>query len=116
MGFDVLFVDDDLVWWRSIEHLLATGDAADADIVMQDDGSRRHDFAPGFGNTGKGSKLPVCLYLVRHNPRSLYFMRTMLQSYDSIVNRATHQGVFDTLLDEHVVNTGLKSVTLHEDD
>ncbi|CAM9217014.1 unnamed protein product, partial [Phaeothamnion confervicola] len=113
MGFDVLFVDDDLVWWRSIEHLLATGDAAGADVVIQDDGSRRNDFSPTYGNTGK---LLAVVLLAFGNPRTLYFMRELAFSYDMVYYRGTHQGVFDTLLDEHLSRTGLTSVTLPEAD
>ena len=67
LGYDVLFQDADLVWfrppWEAFED-------PDVDGFFMDDGARSERFAPLYANSG--------FYFLRSNPVVNHFMQTVL--------------------------------------
>jgi hypothetical protein len=53
MGYDVLFQDVDLVWYKDPLPYFATPDLQQWDVLFQDDGARTARYAPYSPNTGK---------------------------------------------------------------
>jgi hypothetical protein len=97
LGYDVLFQDADLVWFKDPWHVFS--DPA-VDGYFMDDGSRSERFSPLYTNSG--------FYYLRSNPRVIHFMQTLLFSYDMIVQYASHQTIFIQTLQEHVSRNGLR--------
>lgn len=90
LGYDVLFQDADLVWWKSPWRFFAR--RPDLDTFWMDDGARTSRFAPHFPNTG--------FYLIRANPRTQLFNRHLLGTYSSVIAWQSHQAVVSQLLAE----------------
>lgn len=89
-GFDFLFQDADVVWFRSPLEYFAT--ASRADVYFSDNGLRTMRSAPTFANSG--------VYFVRSNPRSRRFLQSVLLAYDSTALTGSHQAVFNEKLAE----------------
>jgi Nucleotide-diphospho-sugar transferase len=103
LGYDYLFQDIDMVWYRhplDYFHQQPNMPFPDKDIYMQEDGNRAEFYAPYSGNTG--------FYYVRNNDRTLHFMNQFLLSGDLILATATHQAPFLSVLSEHASLHGLK--------
>ena len=106
MGYDVLFQDVDVVWWKNPLEVFHDKKSKlfDFDILFQDDGARTVRFAPYSGNTG--------FYYVRHNKRTQYLFTQLLYNGDLIKETNSHQQALTALLNEHSSLTGLKVKTL----
>jgi len=106
MGYDVLFQDVDVVWYKNPLSVFHNKESKlyDFDILFQDDGARPQRFAPYSGNTG--------FYYVRHNKETQYLFTHLLYSGDLIEEVNSHQQVLTALLTEHSSLTGLKVKTL----
>ena len=102
LGYDVLFQDADVVWYK--DPLLYFRDASlpTFDVYAQDDGSRQERYAPYSANSG--------FYYVRSNAKTQHLFRQFLYSSDLIDAWNSHQQVFIALLAEHssVMGLGVK--------
>lgn len=67
LGYDVLFQDADLVWFKSPWEVF---DDPSFDAYCMDDGARSERFSPLYANSG--------FYYLRANPRIVHFMQTLL--------------------------------------
>ncbi len=101
LGYDVLFQDLDVVWYKHPLDFFG-GEIkayADRDIILQDDGSRSPRFSPSFANSG--------FYFVRNNARTRYLFVSMLYSMGLVLESGSHQKVLIALMNEHSSNYGL---------
>ena len=96
LGYDVLFMDADVVWFGDPWEALY---AHDADSVWMDDGARTPRFAPFFANTG--------FFLLKSTWRSETLMAQLLISYDVVVAWQSHQAVTNQFLAEAHSQAGL---------
>ena len=90
LGYDLLFQDADLYWWREPWSFFAT--RPDIDTFWMDDGARTSRFAPLYPNTG--------YYLIRHNPRTALLCETLVGMYDVVLAWQSHQAVVSQVLGE----------------
>jgi hypothetical protein len=109
-GYDVLFQDADVIWWRDprqvfyTQHDLRQGEGQDHldakidshsgneetddsdelyDAYFQNDGARSQRYSPFSANTG--------FYFLRSNPKTRYLMYDLLGSYNLISQWHSHQ-------------------------
>lgn len=107
IGYDVLFMDVDLVWYKDPLELFHNDESLqEFDLIFQDDGSRSIRYAPFCANTG--------FYFVRHNPRTRYLFTALLYSGDVIKESKSHQQALSALLSEHSSLYGLKVKTIED--
>ena len=90
LGYDLLFQDADLYWWRQPWDYFA--DRPDIDTFWMDDGARTSRFAPHFPNTG--------YYLLRANVRTALLAEALLGMYDVVLAWQSHQAVVSQVLGE----------------
>ena len=90
LGYDLLFQDADLYWWRHPWDYFAA--RPDVDTFWMDDGARTARFAPHFPNTG--------YYLIRYNKRTAIFAETLVGMYDVVLAWQSHQAVVSQVLAE----------------
>jgi len=109
LGFDVLFQDVDVVWYRDPLEFFhnSSHNWHDFDIYFQDDGNHALYYAPYSANTG--------FYYVRHNERTEYFFNAFLLAGDLVLSTHSHQVALITLLNEHSSMYGLKVKILPRD-
>ena len=88
-GFDVLFQDADMVWYRDPLPLL---EADPTDVLFMDDGARTTRFTPYFVNSG--------FYFLRRNPRTQQLMERMLRSAEELGVTHSHQSTLTRYLTE----------------
>ncbi|KAL7580269.1 hypothetical protein ACA910_013003 [Epithemia clementina (nom. ined.)] len=102
LGYDVLFQDVDVVWYRNPIHYFHDENALDAsfDVYFQDDGNHALYYAPYSANTG--------FYYVRSNERTLHFLNSFLMAGDLVLQSRSHQIPLVALLQEHASMYGLK--------
>mmetsp|Transcript_23881 Transcript_23881/g.24340 ORF Transcript_23881/g.24340 Transcript_23881/m.24340 type:complete len:235 (+) Transcript_23881:648-1352(+) len=102
MGFDVLFQDVDIVWYKDPVPFFQSSSSgmSDFDVILQDDGARSLRYAPFFGNSG--------FYFIRRNPKTHHLFSTLLYHGSEIVAWQSHQQVLGTLLTEHASLFGLR--------
>lgn len=99
LGYDVLFQDVDVVWYRDpIDYF--EQDTSDFDLFFQDDGNHAIYYAPYSANTG--------FYFVRNNQRTQHFFNTFLLSGDLILSTKSHQVPLIALLGEHASLYGIR--------
>jgi hypothetical protein len=79
-GYDVLFQDADLVWFKDpIPYLRSLPN----DIIFMDDGARTPRYTPYFMNSG--------FYYMKYNEKTQYFMERLLKSCSEIASTHSHQ-------------------------
>lgn len=102
LGYDVLFQDVDVVWYKNPLTWFhnSTSPFRDFDILFQDDGNHALCYAPYSANTG--------FYYIRHNERTRHFLNCMLMAGDVIMSTHSHQHALAILLSEHTSTYGLK--------
>ena len=100
LGYDVLFQDADVVWYKNPLDYFHDKSLTPFDIYFQDDGSRAERYAPYSANSG--------FYFVRSNAKTRHFFRHFLYSSDLIDAWSSHQQVMIALLAEHSSLMGLK--------
>jgi len=111
LGYDVLFQDVDIVWYRNpVKSFFsnATGPSAGFDVLFQDDGARSLRYAPYSANSG--------FYYVRFNDRTRYLFVNLLYYGDVIIATKSHQQALSALLTEHASLFGLRVKTLSSED
>jgi len=99
LGYDLLFQDADVVWYKNPLDYFHDRSLPEFDIYFQDDGSRQERYAPYSANTG--------FYYVRSNDRTRHLFRHFLYSADLINVWSSHQQVLIALLAEHNSLMGL---------
>lgn len=106
MGYDVLFQDVDLVWYKNPLPYFHDKEnpVHNFDILFQDDGARSLRYAPYSANTG--------FYYVRNNDKTKFLFRSLLFLGDMVLSMTSHQQALAALLDEHSSLTGLRVKTL----
>jgi Nucleotide-diphospho-sugar transferase len=109
LGYDLLFQDLDLVWYKDpIQYFLKHKDMAKFDMFFQYDGDHHPiRFAPWAANTG--------FYFVKHNQRTAHFFDVFVRMGDYILFDKSHQAAFSTLANEHASLHGLRVKVLAED-
>lgn len=100
LGYNLLFQDVDLVWYRHPLEFFENGSAGDFDVYFQDDGAHSQRYAPYSANSG--------FYYVRHNDRTQFFLTALLHSGDLVIRTDSHQQALIALLAEHASLYGLK--------
>eukprot|EP00591_Stephanopyxis_turris_P009357 CAMPEP_0195515512 /NCGR_PEP_ID=MMETSP0794_2-20130614/6554_1 /TAXON_ID=515487 /ORGANISM="Stephanopyxis turris, Strain CCMP 815" /LENGTH=544 /DNA_ID=CAMNT_0040643943 /DNA_START=219 /DNA_END=1853 /DNA_ORIENTATION=+ len=102
MGYDVLFQDVDMHWYKNPLEAFheELSPLHDFDILFQDDGARSLRYAPYCANSG--------FYYVRHNPKTRYLFISLLLQSDQIIAHHSHQQILSTMLTEHASLYGLK--------
>jgi hypothetical protein len=91
LGYNVLFQDADLVWFKDPFPFLRT---QKSDSLWMDDGARSERYSPLYGNSG--------FYYLKNNPRTVIFMQNMLVSFNIIWNTGSHQEVLTQILNDHI--------------
>jgi len=99
LGYDLLFQDADVVWYKNPLDYFHDESLAKFDIYFQDDGSRQERYAPYSANSG--------FYFVRSNDKTRHLFRHFLYSGDLIDAWSSHQQVLIALLSEHSSVMGL---------
>lgn len=97
LGYDLLFQDADLYWWRDPWAYFAA--RPDVETFWMDDGARTVRFAPAFPNTG--------YYAVRATDRTAKFLGEVLMLYEFVLLRSSQQVVVTEVLAEHHARYGL---------
>jgi hypothetical protein len=110
LGFDFLFQDADIVWYRNpLGYFLGDDSVVKPyDVFFQDDGGHSLRYAPYSANSG--------FYFVRYNKRTVHFLTSLLMSGDLIIATNSHQQAVITLLNEHVSLFALKVKVLSRDE
>jgi len=106
LGYDVLFQDVDIVWYKNPLDVFHddTSELSDFDLLFQDDGARSIRYAPYSANSG--------FYYVRHNKRTRYLFTSLLYSSDLIAALHSHQQVLTAFITEHSSLFGTRVKTL----
>ncbi len=99
LGYDLLFQDVDLVWFKPPLDFFQDKTVPVFDMYFQDDGNRQLRFAPYSANSG--------FYFVRSNEKTRHLFRHFLYSGDLITAWNSHQAVLIALMSEHSSLTGL---------
>mmetsp|Transcript_20280 Transcript_20280/g.41434 ORF Transcript_20280/g.41434 Transcript_20280/m.41434 type:complete len:652 (-) Transcript_20280:1308-3263(-) len=99
LGYDLLFSDVDVVWYRNPVDYFHERSLDGFDVFFQDDGSRQERYAPYSANSG--------FYYVRSNQKTKHLFRSLLYASDLINAWYSHQQVLIALLTEHNSLLGL---------
>jgi hypothetical protein len=111
LGYDFLFQDVDIVWFKNpLDYFLPGGANAgdlDFDVFFQDDGGHSIRYAPYSANSG--------FYFVKYNGRTRHFLTSVLMAGDLIIKTHSHQQALIAVLSEHVSLFGLKAKVFARD-
>jgi hypothetical protein len=108
MGYDLLFQDIDLVWYKNPLGYFKNIAPQNFDMYFQHDGYHHPErFAPLAANTG--------FYYVRHNSRTEHFFSVFVRMGDLVLFDKSHQAAFSTLANEHMSLRGLRVKVLAND-
>lgn len=101
LGYDLLFQDVDLVWYKNpLEYFHDPNNKfKDFDMYFQDDGAHSTRYAPLSANSG--------FYYVRNNARTRYLFTSLLYAGDQILQSKSHQEALVQLMNEHTSLFGL---------
>jgi hypothetical protein len=101
MGYDLLFQDLDIVWYKNPLEYFKTTAPQNFDMYFQHDGNHHPErFAPLAANTG--------FYYVRHNERTEHFFSVFVRMGDLVIFDKSHQAAMSTLANEHMSLRGLR--------
>ena len=99
LGYNVLFQDVDVVWYKNPLYFLQTS-YSDFDVLFQEDGAQSVRYAPYSANSG--------FYFIRYNEKTCHLLTRMLFAGDTIMTSGSHQQALNTLLSEHASLYGLR--------
>ncbi|KAL3922072.1 MAG: hypothetical protein SGILL_002402 [Bacillariaceae sp.] len=99
-GYNVLFQDVDVLWFKNPLTYLQSPELEEWDMVFQDDGSRQTRFRPYSANSG--------FYFVRNNEITRFFFSTLLRMGDVMTTDGSHQTVLVSLINEFASWKGLR--------
>ncbi len=109
LGYDVLFQDVDIVWYKHPLSLFHNNSFhPDRDIIFQDDGARSARFSPSSANSG--------FYYARSNERTRYLFTSLFYTTDLILQSGSHQQVLIALMNEHSSKYALRIKILSKED
>lgn len=102
LGYDLLFQDVDVVWYKNPLTFFhnKSNEYVDFDIYFQDDGAHSSRYAPLSANSG--------FYYARYNQRTRYLFASLLYAGDIIIESDSHQQVLIQLMNEHSSLFGLR--------
>jgi len=111
LGYNVLFQDVDIVWYKDPlpwfrDDIQKSGDYP-WDAYFQDDGAHTVRYAPYSANSG--------FYYVRSNERTRYLFTSLLYSGDLIRAFDSHQQTLISIINEHSSLFGLRVKVLNRD-
>jgi hypothetical protein len=107
LGYDFLFQDVDIVWYRNPP--LDKFRNSNYDMIFQHDGHYLQErFQPMMANSG--------FYFVRANARTKYFFALFIRMGDLVLQQQSHQAALSTLLNEQMSLRGLRVKVLLEDE
>jgi hypothetical protein len=115
-GFNILFQDVDLVWFRdpfpffhellSTDHDTYKGQGVrPLDALLSDDGQRSLRYTPFFANSG--------FYYLRSNPEMINFAWSVMTSFPMIQRLGSQQNMYTMRLLESMTNFGIRSLFLN---
>jgi hypothetical protein len=107
LGFDILFQDVDIVWYKNPLEYFHNASVQQYDMIFQDDGGHSIRFAPYSANSG--------FYYVKNTKSTRYFLTSLLMAGDLVSYWGSHQQVMIALLGEHVSMYSLKVKVLNRD-
>mmetsp|Transcript_26431 Transcript_26431/g.54489 ORF Transcript_26431/g.54489 Transcript_26431/m.54489 type:complete len:675 (+) Transcript_26431:140-2164(+) len=114
LGYDILFQDVDIVWYKSPLLFFHSHDGVgkrlvdEYDIIFQHDGSPQQRYAPYSANSG--------FFFVKSNSKTKYLLTSMLYHGDLVRKTSSHQQVFNHLLLEHSSLMGLRVKVMDQHD
>jgi len=108
LGYDLLFMDVDMIWFRDPLQYFLKQAKPGYDIYFQHDGDHHPDkFAPMAANTG--------VFYSRNNNRTRYFWSSLVKAGDVVLYTHSHQAAVSTLMNEHMNLRGLRAQVLADD-
>jgi hypothetical protein len=109
LGYDLLFQDLDVVWYRNPMELLQNKNSPlyNYDVIIQDDGNPLPIYLPYRGCAG--------FYFVRSNKKTKNWLMSYIFSLDRIRDKHNDQGLFNTVLAHHRSMTGMRVKVLNPD-
>jgi Nucleotide-diphospho-sugar transferase len=110
LGVDMLFQDVDIVWYKDPMDMFHDKKSPIYfyDMYYQDDGSHSTRYAPYAPNSG--------FYYIRHNPKTVHFLTSLLMSGDLVLKTFSHQQAMTAVLAEHASLFGLRVKVLSRDE
>ena len=108
LGFNLLFQDVDIVWYKNPLEVFDDSNHDDFDLYFQDDGARSARYAPYSPNSG--------FYFVRHNERTEYLFSIFSRMGDLVQISGSHQSALNSLIAEHASWRGLRVKVFGRDD
>lgn len=110
LGYDLLFQDVDVVWYKNSLELFHDGNhnLAKFDVLFADDGARWVLTLPYSANTG--------FFYARYNERTRHLFRSWLFALDILYANNGDQPAMKSILPEESSLTGLKVKVLSGDD
>ena len=110
LGYDLLFQDVDVVWYKNPLDYFKNIKAGDDkfDMYFQDDGAHSMRYAPYSANSG--------FYFVRSNRKTQYAFTSLLYAGDIIIESDSHQQALVQILVEHASLFGLRVKVLNRND
>jgi hypothetical protein len=112
LGYDVLFQDVDVLWYRNplqyLRQVDGDDDVSTFDMYIQDDGDRSPVYAPKSSNAG--------FYFARNNAVTRAFFHAFLLAGDFVLHQGNDQKMFNSLLNEHASVYGLRVHTMSRND
>ena len=101
LGYDLLFQDVDVVWYKDPIPFFHNKElAGDYDLYFQDDGARTARYFPYSPNSG--------FYYVVHNDRTEYLFSLFARMGDLIQQSGSHQSALNGLISEFASWRGLR--------
>lgn len=97
LGYDFLFQDVDVMWFRNPLDFFSSPSYSGYDIILQDDGARNVRFQPYYANSG--------FYFARHNARTEYFFNSLIMAGPIILQSGCDQNTFAPVLQVRLEGT-----------
>lgn len=107
LGYDFLFQDVDIVWFKDPLEYFKLPAVKDFDAVFQDDGGHSVRYAPYSANSG--------FYFIRNNRRTEHLLTALLMNGDMVLMSDSHQQALIAIMSEHVSLYGLKVKVVSRD-
>jgi len=109
LGYNVLFQDVDIVWYRNpLEYFLDQNNPyPDFDMYFQEDGAHSVRYAPLSANSG--------FYYVKSSKKTRHMLKSLLFEGDVIIQCHSHQQAFIQIMNEHASLYNLRVKVLQRD-
>jgi len=101
VSFFLFFCISELIFWQKLDYFNELKKENDGfDVYFQNDGSTSLRFRPLSANSG--------FFFVRNNERTKNLFKSLLIGGDRVLQWASQQSAFNTILDEHISLFGLR--------